>query len=185
MVGRILRREPTADPLFLSAWEGHQTGTAAAVSGGVTTLIDMPLNSLPPTTTVPNLHAKLRMARFGVEPGDADEEALLAALDEQADGEDRLLYQLRRPRLDSKLGGLWCDLGFWGGLVPDNKVGQGAVRPKQCVTETPSQSSLTTLLDQGVKGFKCFMIDSGVDEFPMVTEEDIEEAFEVLSVGFG
>lgn len=45
------------------------------------------------------------------------------------------------------------------------------------------QDSLTSLLDQGVKGFKCFMIESGVDEFPMVTESDIEKAFKALRVG--
>ena len=32
-------------------WEGFRTATAAAAAGGVTTLIDMPLNSIPPTTT--------------------------------------------------------------------------------------------------------------------------------------
>lgn len=44
-------------------WEGFWTGTRAAASGGVTTLVDMPLNSLPPTTTVPNLEAKRKAAR--------------------------------------------------------------------------------------------------------------------------
>jgi allantoinase len=39
-------------------WEGFATATRAAAAGGVTTLIDMPLNSLPPTTTVPALAAK-------------------------------------------------------------------------------------------------------------------------------
>src|SRR5262245_25049338 len=32
-------------------WEGFETATKAAAAGGVTTLIDMPLNSIPPTTT--------------------------------------------------------------------------------------------------------------------------------------
>jgi allantoinase len=39
-------------------WEGFASATRAAAAGGVTTLIDMPLNSLPPTTTVPALAAK-------------------------------------------------------------------------------------------------------------------------------
>jgi allantoinase len=39
-------------------WEGFQTGTQAAASGGVTTVIDMPLNSIPPTTTADNLEKK-------------------------------------------------------------------------------------------------------------------------------
>ena len=39
-------------------WEGFSTGTKAAASGGVTTVVDMPLNSIPPTTTVENYQAK-------------------------------------------------------------------------------------------------------------------------------
>ena len=39
-------------------WEGFWTGTRAAASGGVTTVVDMPLNSIPPTTTVENLNLK-------------------------------------------------------------------------------------------------------------------------------
>lgn len=31
-------------------WEGYLTGTKAAAAGGVTTILDMPLNSSPPTT---------------------------------------------------------------------------------------------------------------------------------------
>ena len=44
-------------------WEGFWTGTRAAASGGVTTVVDMPLNSIPPTTTVANLEAKRAAAR--------------------------------------------------------------------------------------------------------------------------
>ena len=40
-------------------WEGFDTATRAAALGGVTTLVDMPLNCLPPTTTVAGLDAKL------------------------------------------------------------------------------------------------------------------------------
>lgn len=43
-------------------WEGFATGTAAAALGGVTTLVDMPLNSIPPTTTVEHLRLKQRVA---------------------------------------------------------------------------------------------------------------------------
>jgi len=39
-------------------WEGFATATRAAAAGGVTTLIDMPLNSLPPTTTAAALAVK-------------------------------------------------------------------------------------------------------------------------------
>ncbi|WJV45386.1 allantoinase AllB [Streptomyces flavofungini] len=43
-------------------WEGFWTATRAAAAGGITTLVDMPLNSLPPTTTVANLRAKKEVA---------------------------------------------------------------------------------------------------------------------------
>lgn len=43
-------------------WEGFWTATRAAAAGGITTLIDMPLNSLPPTTTVDHLRTKRRVA---------------------------------------------------------------------------------------------------------------------------
>ncbi|WP_406498843.1 allantoinase AllB [Streptomyces sp. NBC_00846] len=45
-----------------TAWEGFHTATRAAAAGGITTLLDMPLNSLPPTTTVPHLRTKQRVA---------------------------------------------------------------------------------------------------------------------------
>ncbi|HTS48786.1 MAG TPA: allantoinase AllB [Bryobacteraceae bacterium] len=44
-------------------WEGFRTATRAAAAGGYTTLIDMPLNSLPATTTVENLRLKQSAAR--------------------------------------------------------------------------------------------------------------------------
>lgn len=44
-------------------WEGFWTGTRAAVSGGVTTVVDMPLNSIPPTTTVNHFEQKRKAAR--------------------------------------------------------------------------------------------------------------------------
>jgi allantoinase len=64
-------------------WEGFETATRAAVAGGVTTLIDMPLNSIPATTTVRALETKRAAARKkcwvnvgfwgGVVPGNAGE----------------------------------------------------------------------------------------------------------------
>ena len=39
-------------------WEGFETATKAAAAGGVTTVIDMPLNSIPPTTSVAALNTK-------------------------------------------------------------------------------------------------------------------------------
>ncbi|PPQ63996.1 hypothetical protein CVT24_009425 [Panaeolus cyanescens] len=70
-----------------TAWEGFFTGTRAALSGGITTLVDMPLNSLPPTTTVPNLAAKRHAAQGqcytdvafwgGVIPGNQGEDTVL------------------------------------------------------------------------------------------------------------
>src|SRR5882724_1206684 len=44
-------------------WEGFATATRAAAAGGVTTLVDMPLNSIPPTTTVAGLETKRAAAR--------------------------------------------------------------------------------------------------------------------------
>ncbi|WRT64854.1 allantoinase [Kwoniella shivajii] len=106
-----------------TAWEGFQTGTLAAISGGVTTLIDMPLNSIPPTTTLHGLETK---------------------------------------RNEAKNVGVNCDIGFWGGIVPGNA------------------NDLVPMLENGVKGFKCFLIESGVDEFPCVDEEDLLKACEAL-----
>lgn len=64
-------------------WEGFRTGTMAAAAGGVTTLIDMPLNSIPATTTLANLWTKWNHARHysfvdvgfwgGVVPGNTAE----------------------------------------------------------------------------------------------------------------
>src|SRR6266851_10127839 len=64
-------------------WEGFETATRAAAAGGVTTLIDMPLNSIPATTTAEALEAKRTAAREkcwvhvgfwgGVVPGNAGE----------------------------------------------------------------------------------------------------------------
>jgi allantoinase len=64
-------------------WEGFETATRAAAAGGVTTLIDMPLNSIPATTTAAALEAKRTAARDkcwvnvgfwgGVVPGNSDE----------------------------------------------------------------------------------------------------------------
>jgi allantoinase len=71
-------------------WEGFDTATRAAAAGGVTTLVDMPLNSVPATTTLAGLDAKRAAAGRGVHvdvgfwggvvPGNADEiEALIDA----------------------------------------------------------------------------------------------------------
>jgi allantoinase len=69
-------------------WEGFETATLAAAAGGVTSLVDMPLNCLPVTTTVAGLEAKLADLHGclhvdvgfwgGVVPGNADELARLA-----------------------------------------------------------------------------------------------------------
>jgi allantoinase len=89
-------------------WEGFRTATRAAAAGGVTTICDMPLNSLPPTVSVAALTEKRAAAA----------------------------------------GKCWVDVAFWGGAVPGNS---DALRP---------------LHQAGVIGFKCFLIDSGVPEFP-------------------
>jgi allantoinase len=104
-------------------WEGFATATRAAAAGGITTLVDMPLNSIPPTTTVAGLEEKLAAAR----------------------------------------GQCSVDVGFWGGVVPGNS------------------DELAALAAAGVVGFKCFLIHSGVDEFPNVTEDDLRTALPELS----
>jgi allantoinase len=68
-------------------WEGFETATRAAAAGGVTTLLDMPLNSIPATTSVAALCEKVKAAEGkmwvdigligGVVPGNA---AALGAL---------------------------------------------------------------------------------------------------------
>jgi len=40
-------------------WEGFESATRAAAAGGITTIVDMPLNSIPATTTVKALEEKL------------------------------------------------------------------------------------------------------------------------------
>ena len=69
-------------------WEGFEHATRAAAAGGVTTLVDMPLNSIPPTTSVEGLERKRAAARGrchvdvgfwgGVVPGNAANLAPLA-----------------------------------------------------------------------------------------------------------
>ncbi|HEY5878914.1 MAG TPA: allantoinase AllB [Nakamurella sp.] len=103
-------------------WEGFASATRAAAAGGVTTIIDMPLNSIPPTTTVAALELKRAAAR------------------DQA----------------------FVDVGFWGGAIPGN------------------QADLRPLHDDGVFGFKCFLLHSGVDEFPHLEADEMEADMAVL-----
>ena len=104
-------------------WEGFATGTRAAAAGGVTTLLDMPLNSVPATTSRAGLVAKREAAS----------------------------------------GQCSVDVGFIGGVVPGNA------------------HHLARLRSSGVLAFKCFLVHSGVDEFPGVHEDDLREAFPVLA----
>src|SRR6185503_14431324 len=55
------------------------------------------------------------------------------------------------------------DVGFWGGVVPGN------------------DGELDALVDAGVRGFKCFLVPSGVDEFPAVDEHDLRRAMPILA----
>src|ERR1700758_5379250 len=103
-------------------WEGFATATAAAAIGGITTLVDMPLNSIPPTTTREGFAAKRAAAR----------------------------------------GQCAVDVGFWGGVVPGN------------------QRELAGLVEDGVRGFKCFLVDSGVAEFGWCGEADLGPAMQIL-----
>lgn len=103
-------------------WEGFATGTRAAIAGGVTTVVDMPLNSIPPTTTVEGLRVKR----------------------------------------DAAKGQCFSDVAFWGGVIPGN------------------QGELQQMAKEGVRGFKCFLCESGVDEFPCVNEDDLKKSLNEL-----
>ncbi|MEQ0558777.1 allantoinase AllB [Amycolatopsis sp. NEAU-NG30] len=104
-------------------WEGFETATRAAAAGGVTTIVDMPLNSLPPTVDVAALEVKRKAAA----------------------------------------GRVHVDVGFWGGAIPGNT------------------GDLRGLHDAGVFGFKCFLLHSGVDEFPPLDAAGLDEALRELS----
>jgi len=104
-------------------WEGFASATAAALAGGITTICDMPLNSIPVTTTVDALKAKLTAAA----------------------------------------GQCAVDVAFWGGAVPGNT------------------RDLRPLLDAGVIGFKCFLIDSGIPEFPPLDRDGLRAAMSALA----
>ncbi len=54
------------------------------------------------------------------------------------------------------------DVAFWGGVVPDNV------------------HELRPLLARGIRGFKCFLINSGVDEFPCVSIDEAAKALQKL-----
>ncbi|BCJ41728.1 allantoinase [Actinoplanes ianthinogenes] len=99
-------------------WEGFATATRAAAAGGVTTIIDMPLNSLPPTVNAEALRIKQAAAT----------------------------------------GQCHVDVGFWGGAIPGNAA------------------DLPALHAAGVFGFKAFLADSGVPEFPPVDREQLAAA---------
>jgi allantoinase len=104
-------------------WEGFATATRAAAAGGVTTIVDMPLNSVPPTVDPDALRVKRKAAE----------------------------------------GKVHVDVGFWGGAVPGNLT------------------HLQALHDHGVFGFKCFLLHSGVDEFPALTGEGLSAAMAELA----
>jgi len=55
-------------------------------------------------------------------------------------------------------GRCWVDWAAWGGVVADN------------------QQDITRLAGAGVRGFKCFLVHPGIEEFTMVTEEQLREA---------
>jgi allantoinase len=107
-------------------WEGFATATRAAAAGGVTTIVDMPLNSVPPTVTVAALRVKQQAAA----------------------------------------GQCHVDVGFWGGLVPGNAA------------------ELPALHDAGVFGFKAFLADSGVSEFPPVDAAGLAAALATVDALF-
>ncbi|HEV8173934.1 MAG TPA: allantoinase AllB [Actinoplanes sp.] len=107
-------------------WEGFATATRAAAAGGVTVILDMPLNSVPPTVNA---------------------EAL-------------------RVKRDAAAGQCHIDVGFWGGAIPGNA------------------GDLPALHEAGVFGFKAFLADSGVPEFPPVDAPGLAAALSAVDALF-
>jgi len=68
-----------------------------------------------------------------------------------------------REKLKHIEGRLSVDLCFWGGVVPGNS------------------GELNKMIDLGVMGFKCFLIHSGIDDFPNVERSDLELAMPILA----
>jgi allantoinase len=60
-------------------------------------------------------------------------------------------------------GRCWVDWAGWGGVVADN------------------QTDITQLAGAGVRGFKCFLVHPGIDEFTMVTEQQLREALPYIA----
>jgi allantoinase len=108
-------------------WEGFATATAAAAAGGITTIADMPLNSIPATVDVASLAVK---------------------------------------RAAAAAAALSADVAFWGGAVPGNA------------------GDLRGLHEAGVTGFKCFLLPSGVPEFPPLDAAGLRAAMTEIA-GFG
>ncbi|WP_432565392.1 allantoinase AllB [Kineococcus sp. SYSU DK003] len=104
-------------------WEGFASATRAAAAGGITTILDMPLNSIPAT----------------LDPGALATKKAAAA------------------------GQCVIDVGFWGGAVPGNA------------------DQLRPLHSAGVFGVKCFLLDSGVAEFPPLDAAGLDAALTELA----
>src|SRR6266446_6386184 len=68
-----------------------------------------------------------------------------------------------KAKLEAASGKCSVDVAFWGGVVPGNT------------------GELAELWEAGVVGFKCFLVHSGVDEFPNVTEKDLRAAMPELA----
>lgn len=64
-------------------------------------------------------------------------------------------------------GKLWVDVGLLGGIIPGN------------------EADISPLIDAGVLGFKCFMCDSGIPEFPPVNEKQILTAMNEIAKKVG
>jgi len=68
-----------------------------------------------------------------------------------------------RAKVSAAAGQCAVDVAFWGGAVPGNV------------------SEFAGLLEAGVLGFKCFLIDSGIAEFPPLSREELRSAMAALA----
>ncbi|GAE32049.1 allantoinase AllB [Halalkalibacter hemicellulosilyticus] len=102
-------------------WEGFPTGSTAAVAGGVTTVVDMPLNCHPSVIDMITLKNKQNHLR----------------------------------------GRSYCNYGLWAGITANN---------------VHQEKELEQMALAGIVGFKGFLSESGIEDFPYLDEASLSSA---------